>query len=335
MSVDATARKQVIEALAKNLEDRYVFPEVAKQMITAMRERMQKGEYDQVTSASAFAKVLTEHLRAVSHDKHVGVNYSAEPIDSHDPEAKPTETEREKARRFYNRINYGFEKLERMPGNIGYLNLRGFADPEFGADTVAAAMNFLANTDALVIDLRQNGGGEPAMVALVCSYLFGKDPVHLNDLYWRVGNRTQEFWTKASVPGKRYEGKDVYVLTSNHTFSGGEEFAYNVKNLKRATLIGETTGGGANPGGFQRITDHFGAFIPTGRAINPITKTNWEGTGVKPDVSVPAELALKTGYLMALTKLADKNTDEKVNKEYKRLIDQTQGELDQLKKQGK
>jgi hypothetical protein len=331
-TVDAATRKQVIEALAKNLEERYVFPDIAKQMSTDMRERMQKGEYDQVTSASAFAKLLTEQLRAVSHDKHLSVNYSADPLDGRDPDAQPTEAEREKDRRFFNRINYGFEKLERMPGNIGYLNLRGFADPELGGDTVAAAMNFLANTDALIIDLRQNGGGEPAMVALVCSYLFGKDPVHLNDLYWRKGNRTEEFWTKASVPGKRYEGKDVYVLTSNRTFSGGEEFAYNVKNLKRATLIGETTGGGANPGGFQRITEHFGAFIPGGRAISPITKTNWEGTGVKPDVSVPGELALKTGYLMALNKLAEKSTDERANKEYKWLIEQTQGELDQLKK---
>jgi C-terminal processing protease CtpA/Prc len=332
MTVDAAARKQVIETLAKNLEDRYVFPDIAKQMSTAMRERIQRGEYDQVTSASAFAKLLTEHLRAISHDKHLGVRYSAETINGEDPQGEPTQAERDRARRFYSHVNYGFEKVERLPGNIGYLDLRGFTDPELGAETVAAAMNFVANTNALIIDLRQNGGGSPEMVALICSYLFGKDPVHLNDLYWREGNRTQEFWTKASVPGKRYEGKDVYVLTSSRTFSGAEEFAYNVKNLKRASLIGETTGGGANPGGFQRITEHFGAFIPTGRAISPITKTNWEGTGVKPDVEVPKELALKTGYLMALNKLAEKSTDEKVNKEYKKLIEQTQGELDQLKK---
>jgi C-terminal processing protease CtpA/Prc len=163
-------------------------------------------------------------------------------------------------------------------------------------------MNFINGTDALIIDMRKNGGGNPAMVALVCSYLFGPEPVHLNDLYWREGNRTDEFWTKKEVAGKRYLNKDVYVLTSKRTFSGAEEFTYNLKNLKRATIIGETTGGGAHPGGGFRINEHFGVFVPTGRAISPITKTNWEGTGVTPDISVPADQALLVARLMALKK---------------------------------
>jgi C-terminal processing protease CtpA/Prc len=140
------------------------------------------------------------------------------------------------------------------------------------------------------------------MVALVCSYLFGPEPVHLNDLYWREGNRTDEFWTRKELSGKRYLNKDVYVLTSKRTFSGAEEFTYNLKNLKRATIIGETTGGGAHPGGGFRINEHFGVFVPTGRAISPITKTNWEGTGVTPDISVPAEQAFHVARLMALKK---------------------------------
>jgi C-terminal processing protease CtpA/Prc len=199
-------------------------------------------------------------------------------------------------------MNHGFGKVERLPGNIGYLEFFNFADEELGADTVAAAMNFVNGTDALIIDMRRNGGGNPAMVALVCSYLFGPEPVHLNDLYWREGNRTDEFWTKKEVAGKRYVNKDVYVLTSKRTFSGAEEFTYNLKNLKRATIIGETTGGGAHPGGGFRISEHFGMFVPTGRAISPITKTNWEGTGVTPDVSVPADQALHVARLTALKK---------------------------------
>jgi C-terminal processing protease CtpA/Prc len=199
-------------------------------------------------------------------------------------------------------MNHTFTKVERLRGNIGYIEFLNFLDPDLAADTVAAAMNFVNGTDALIIDMRSNGGGSPAMVALVCSYLFGPEPVHLNDLYWREGNRTDEFWTKKEVSGKRYLNKDVYVLTSKRTFSGAEEFTYNLKNLKRATIVGETTGGGAHPGTGFRLSDHFGMFVPTGRAISPITKTNWEGTGVTPDVDVPADQALLVARLMALKK---------------------------------
>ena len=154
-------------------------------------------------------------------------------------------------------INFGFEKVERLKGNVGYIDLRGFTPAEFSAETIVAAMNFVANTDALIFDLRQNGGGDPATVALLSSYLFGPEPVHLNSLYWREGDTTHQWWTLPFVPGKRYAGKDVYVLTSKRTFSAAEEFTYNLKNLKRATIIGETTGGGAHPGGPRRINEHF------------------------------------------------------------------------------
>jgi C-terminal processing protease CtpA/Prc len=332
LTIDAATRTQVIEALLKRLNEAYVFPEMAKKMEAAIRERMQNKEYEQVTSAAAFARTLTENLQAVSHDKHLRVRYSSEAIPAREESKEPSAEEKENFRRFANRINHGFEKLERLRGNIGYLDLRGFFDPELGGETVAAAMNFLSNTDALIIDLRQNGGGDPAMVALISSYLFGNQPVHLNDLYWREGNRTEEFWTKPNVPGKRYEGKDIYVLTSNRTFSGAEEFSYNLKSLKRATIIGETTGGGAHPGTGARLGEHFGMFIPTGRAINPITKTNWEGTGVKPDIETTSEAALKTAYLLALNKARDKQTDEAAKNSLKQLIEETQKELDAMKK---
>jgi retinol-binding protein 3 len=221
-----------------------------------------------------------------------------------------------------------------MRGNIGYIDFRGFMDPEAGAETVAAAMNFVNNSDALIFDMRQNGGGNPAMVALICSYLFG-DKVHLNDLYWREGNETKEFWTNPNVAGKKYLGRDVYVLTSNRTFSGAEEFSNNLKVLKRATIVGETTGGGANPGGVFRLSDHFGVFIPTGRAINPVTKTNWEGTGVEPDVKVPQDQALKTAYLMALNKSLEKADSDGMKNALKQLIEQNQKELDEMKKVAK
>ena len=302
LAIDAATRTQVVDSIVKRINDSYVFPEVAKKMEQSLRERVGKKEYDQITSAKEFATKLTDDLQAVSHDKHLRVRYSHEAILERGPRREPTAEEREQRRRDLIRMNHGFAKVERLPGNIGYLEFLNFMDEELGADTVAAAMNFVNGTDALIIDMRRNGGGNPAMVALVCSYLFGAEPVHLNDLYWREGNRTEEFWTRKEVTGKRYLNKDVYVLTSKRTFSGAEEFTYNLKNLKRATIIGETTGGGAHPGGGFRISEHFGMFVPTGRAISPITKTNWEGTGVTPDVAVPADQALHVARITALKK---------------------------------
>ena len=302
LTIDAATRTQVVDTILKRLNDSYVFPEIAKKMETSIRERVAKKEYDQITSAKQFAATLTTDLQAVSHDKHLRVRYSFESIPERAPRPEPTAEEREQRKRALTWLNHGFGKVERLPGNIGYLEFFNFADEELGGDTVAAAMNFINGTDSLIIDMRSNGGGNPAMVALVCSYLFGPEPVHLNDLYWREGNRTDEFWTRKELPGKRYLNKDVYVLTSKRTFSGAEEFTYNLKNLKRATIIGETTGGGAHPGGGFRISQHFGMFVPTGRAISPITKTNWEGTGVTPDIDVPADQALLVARLMALKK---------------------------------
>ena len=332
MTVDAAARKEVVENLLKRLGDAYVFPDTAAKIERAVRERLDQGGYDKLTSARQFAEKLTADVQEVSRDKHLRVRYSFQPI----PERaggprEPSAEERAEFRREMTRINYGFQKVERLPGNIGYVEFRGFFDPEGGAETVASVFNFLSNTDAIIFDLRKNGGGDPKMVALICSYLFGAEPVHLNDLHWRDGKteRVEEFWTLKEVAGKRYTGKDVYVLTSGYTFSGAEEFSYNLKNLKRATLVGETTGGGANPGGGNRLSAHFGAFIPTGRAVSPITKTNWEGTGVEPDVKVPADQALRTAQVIALKKAVEKTTDEELKRAIQREIDALQKEVSQ------
>jgi len=333
--IDAATRIAVIDTLLKELNDGYVFPETAKRMEADIRARITAKEYDSITSAQAFAKKLTDDLQTVSKDKHLRVRYSHTSIPMRTDRNEPTEAERDQARWMNKRINYGFERVERLNGNIGYIDLRNFNDHEGGAETVAAAMAFLQNTEALIFDLRQNGGGNPFMIALISSYLFGDKPVHLNDMFWRKSGKTDEFWTKPELAKVKFANKDIYVLTSNYTFSGAEEFSYNLKNLNRATIIGETTGGGAHPGGVVRLHDHFGVFIPVGRAINPISKTNWEGTGVEPDIKAPKDQALKIAYLMALNKSLANIKDEQMVNGVKGLIAQTQKEIEEMKNQKK
>jgi C-terminal processing protease CtpA/Prc len=330
-TIDGATRSAVVELLLRELNDGYVFPDLAKKMETDVKAKVAAKDYDGITSAKAFAEKLTADLQSVSKDKHLRVRYSAQPIPVRKERNEPTAAEKEQSAWFSRRVNFGFEKVERMNGNIGYIDLRNFNDHEAGAETVAAAMRFLAHTESLIFDLRQNGGGNPFMIALISSYLFGDKPVHLNDLYWRKENKTDEFWTKPESAKVKFADKDIYVLTSNYTFSGAEEFSFNLKNLKRATIIGETTGGGAHPGGMVRLHEHFGVFIPVGRAINPTSKTNWEGTGVEPDIKVPKEQALKTAYLMALNKSLTTIKDEQVKNGVKGLIEQTQKELEEMK----
>jgi hypothetical protein len=327
-TLTAEQRSEVIEGALKSLDSSYVFPDVAKKMAETIRQRVEKKEYDSITSARALCKRLTADLQEVSRDLHLRVGYSSKPLPKRQSR-EPSPKERDKMRRFAARRNFGFEKVERLAGNIGYLDLRGFMPPHLAGDTAAAAMNFLTNTDALVIDLRHNGGGDPAMVALLSTYLFPEgNTVHLNDLYFRPNDSTRQWWTLPYVPGKRYAGKPVYVLTSKNTFSAAEEFTYNLKNLKRATIVGETTGGGAHPGGPRPINDHFFVWVPSGRAINPISKTNWEGTGVKPDIDVPADLALKTAHVGALKKLKEAATEDgEWAKELGEAIDKAEREL--------
>ena len=331
LPIDAATKAVVIKNLAQELADGYVFADTAAKMAADVQSRLAAKEYDGITSSRAFADKLTTDLQAISHDKHLRVRFSFQELPVRKQKREPTAEEVERNDRFMKRVNYGFDRAERLDGNIGYIELRGFFDPDNGAQTVQAALTMVANTDALIFDLRQNGGGDPRMVALICSYLFGDKKVHLNDLYFRPADRTEEFWTNPSVPGKKFVDKDVYVLTSTRTFSGAEEFTNNLKELKRATIIGETTGGGANPGGVVRLNEHFGVFVPTGRAINPISKKNWEGTGVEPDIKVPKEQAFKVAYLMALKRSLEKESNPDFKSQLQEVIDITQKELDGIK----
>lgn len=294
--LDAARRESAVTRISAELNARYVFPDVAKQCAEHLGAELADGKFDELTDPQAFAEALTEALQSISKDKHMRVRVRL-------PER--VEVEREdpaiahlQAMDRMRRSNFGFEKVERLDGNVGYVDMRGFLPLEPARDTAAAAMAFLANSDAIIFDMRKNGGGSPATVQFICSYFFA-ERTHLNSLYFREGDVTQEFWTLPEIPGKRLPDVPLFVLTSNYTFSGAEEFTYNLLTRKRAMVVGETTGGGANPGGTVPIDETFQIFIPGGRAINPVTGTNWEGVGVEPHIAVPASEALERALVDA------------------------------------
>lgn len=298
----------VVDAVIRQMNEHYVFPEVASKVEAGLRAKLRDRAFEAAATGEDLALQLTSELAALTHDKHIRVEYSEQALPPRE-DALPSAEEKAAFREMERQHNFGVERVERLPFNIGYVDLRGFAELADAGETIAAAMTLVAGTDALIVDLRHNHGGDPSTVAFALSYLFDQR-THLNDLYWREGARTQQFWTQEWVPGKRFgQSRPVYVLTSGQTFSGGEEFAYDVKNLKRATLVGEVTGGGANPGDNFRLTPHFEMFVPTGRAVSPVTHTNWEGVGVQPDVRVDADRALDRAQALALEKMLQGERD--------------------------
>ena len=315
--LDATTRAEVVDSLSKELVAHYIYLDKAQAMATAIQEKQQRGEYDAIVDGSQFATRLADDLFDITHDKHLRMSFSAGVLPSQGEEERiiAAQEVKDAARRKISdpiklatcapgEIQYFFfGNTECLPGNIGYLEVHGFIRKEEAADFIATAMNRLKNTRALIIDLRENGGGDSATVALLASYLFDR-PTHLSDIYERQYDRTEQIWTSNKIAGRKYgEKRAVYVLTSSTTFSAAEDFSYVMKTFKRATLIGETTRGGAHPTGSYRVQDHFTAYIPDARTIGTITKTNWEGVGVIPDISVPTYDALGVAQVLELNKI--------------------------------
>ncbi|MEV7020530.1 S41 family peptidase [Kitasatospora sp. NPDC093558] len=278
----------ILDAALARITAGYVFPDKTAAIETAIRGRLAEGAYEGLAERELCERV-TEDLQAVCPDKHLRLLWSEEPQSM---EEEPESVARERFDRYARANNYGVRRVEQLDGNIGYLDLRMIAPAELGGPAYAAAMQLVAPTDALIIDLRECAGGSPEGVQLWCSYLFANDEVHLNDIYERKTGATRQYWTLGHLAAPRYLDRRVAVLTSGFTFSGGEELAYNLKALKRATLVGETTRGGAHPTARIPVAPHATVTVPTARAINPVTGTNWEAVGVEPDVKVPAQDAL-------------------------------------------
>jgi hypothetical protein len=322
-TLERAQKQAIVDEISTLLNQNYVFAETAKKVEEALRAKLAAGDFDNVNEAPAFAQAVSRLLLDVGKDRHMGFAYNPAMAEDLRRLMGRSEEEAKKVRERQlleaRRDNFGFRKVERLPGNIGYVDFRVFESPADAGATAVAAMNFLAYCDAVIVDLRQNGGGDPAQIQLISSYFFA-EPVHLNDLYARATDRTENYWTLPYVPGAKAINADLYILTSARTFSGAEEFTYNMKNLKRATVIGETTGGGAHPTNTMIVQNDYILRVPFARAINPVSKTNWEGTGVTPDVAVPAAQAFDRAYVMAVEKLATKATDVGRKAEYEWIL---------------
>ncbi len=297
--VGATERKQAVGDLAKLLRERYAIAATAETAAAAIEQRLTAGRYDAYADARSFADALTRDLQEVTGDKHLRVGEeppAAEPAAT--PSAAERDAEQAAWRAGVRRSNNGFLRAEILPGNVGYLDYRRFQPPDLTGDTLVATMAFFANADALIIDLRNCRGGSAYTTPYVAAYFFDRS-TQLFTMEFRGDNFTERFWTHPWVPGKRLATIPLYIVTSAYTFSGAEAMAYRFKALKRATIVGERTGGGANAGGVRDVAPFFRVYLPMGRPIEPATGTNWEGVGVEPDVAAPAREAVAVAHLEA------------------------------------
>ncbi|HKU27371.1 MAG TPA: S41 family peptidase [Candidatus Sulfotelmatobacter sp.] len=297
-SFDSSVRRDVVEKLSDALRNNYVFPDVGEKAAEKISASLSAGDYDSLSDPSAFAARLSADIAAVAHDKHLRITaMGAPPASIPGPGLGIPRSEA------------GVVRADRLAGGVGYIEVIGFPPLPAFKPTIDKAMLALKGSRALIIDDRRNGGGSPDAVDYLVSFLVSPSrPMEINDIVARepkTNNFKSQSFSSQPTPVS-FAKLPVYVLTSKNTFSGGEEFAYDVQTHKLGKIVGEVTGGGANPTGPVDLGHGLMASIPWGRAENPITHTNWEGRGVQPDVPVSAQDALK----VALQKLGRKPASE-------------------------
>jgi hypothetical protein len=315
--LESSTKSAIIDWICLKMNEIYVFPDVAKKMEEHIKTKLKNGDYDRISNPRSFARQLRTDLVEISHDRHFNVTCAPEPsLRLQRPDPEEEKKRKEQRIRQWKYDNYFFKKVERMDGNVGYLRFDGFANTLYAGDTAVAALQFLKHCDAIIIDLRYNGGGGADMIQLILSY-FLEERTHINSWYIRRSDRTDQSWTSTYVPGEKLLDTDLYILTSSRTFSAAEEFTYDLKNLGRATLVGETTGGGGHMVTFERNDELKIEFkIPFNRAINPYSGDNWEAKGISPDVECPAGEALEKAYVKALEKIHEKTGPEGNKKQW-------------------
>jgi len=300
---------EIVELISENLLETYINLDVAKEMTSVLKSNIKSNKYKTVTNPDEFAEIVTQDVQNVSHDLHLKLKYEPKKI----AQSKRIMTEEMKIKREkmmtmkMAEINFGFTEVKVLSGNIGYLNLRMFADTTYAKATATSAMNFLSNTNAIIIDLRENGGGVPSMMQLLSSYFTDAKPVLLSNFYERKTDSKTQLFTFETIEGKRLTNTPLYILTSKNTFSAAEAFAYGLKHLDKAVIVGEVTKGGANRTKGFNLDENFSISIPYIEATHPITNTNWEGKGVKPTIETNEKDAFVQAYIDAIHKTVTRN----------------------------
>jgi len=297
---------EVVQQVANLLEEKFVFPDVGKQVADHLRQWL--DEKKPFLSPPELADVFNETFTSLTHDSHLRIDYDPKRTSGGD------NTEELMRRHFEQalRNNFGFLKVERLAGNIGYLKIQEFSPPEPAMILAAGAMAFAANTQGLIFDIRGHKGGTPEMVQLLISYLVDEKPQPLTGIYSRETGQTETWQTLKEIPGKRMSDVPVYIVVDGQTHSAAEAFAYDLQALKRATIIGTRTRGGAHLVDFIPLQSMYVFMLPVARAINPITNSNWQGTGVIPDIEVTDQDPLLVAHHRMLNELLISAIDEDV-----------------------
>lgn len=306
----------VLSDITEKVKTYYIDKEAYKKVDSLFQSESGKGSFDGL-NPKEFAEFLTRKLRITIKDQHFFVKY----LENYTPGKSISEQKREEENNFHNSLeNFGFDSVQRLAGNIGYINFKGFASPQASEKTLAAAMNFVANTHSLIIDLRENGGGENGMLLLFLSYFFDQKK-DLYTTYFRHNQKTIVDSTQPKVSGQKYLHKKIYILTSKKTFSAGEAVAYFLQQYKLAEVIGEKTGGAANPVNHFMVQNQYLLLVPAGKITALNTQKNWEHIGVSPDQEVKSEDALKTAHIKILKNIiASETKTELTLPEIKNLI---------------
>jgi hypothetical protein len=325
-AVPAQKRDALIKGIFDELRAKYIFPDRLDAAFAELKKRWGDAGFQKLDRAHALVDRMNADLRDIFNDGHLNLRLAAAMPpgifgDPDHPDPKAVAEQEAFARRFH----FGVVRAEVLRGNIGYLQVRGFSGYGPGVkQAYADAMGFVRDTDSLIIDVRDNGGGDGDSVAELVGYLLDKKTLLLEETF-RTKAGPQPHYSAETVPGPRYGiTRDVFVLTSGRTFSAAEEFSYDLQSLKRATIVGEKTGGGANHNVFVRVANDFALSIPYGTVRNPITGTNWEGVGVQPDVAAKPEEAQKVAERLALERQIARERDPALKERLQRLLAELQ-----------